>query len=289
MVGDWVVVTAPNAAAEATILRVLPRKSHFSRKVTGDRSEEQVVAANVDTVWIVSSLDRDFSLRRIERYLTLAWESGANPVVVLTKSDLGDAADRHTLEVESIAIGTSVHTTSTLTGEGIDEFRVYLSRYATVALLGSSGVGKSTLINALAGSEVRETAAVRRDGKGRHTTTHRQLLRRPCGGLVIDTPGMRELQLWDSQAGLADTFCDIDELKTECRFSDCRHASEPGCAVAAAVTQGLLSQDRLQSYQKLQRELAFLERKQDARAQAAEKRRIKSIMKGLRGHRKYKT
>ena len=287
-VGDWVVAQVPVENAEATIHRVLPRKSKFSRKVAGERTEEQVVAANVDTVWIVSSLDQDFSLRRIERYLTLAWESGANPVIVLTKSDLSDDADRRTLEVESISIGTRVHSTSSVTRDGLSDLRAYFCNHATVALLGSSGVGKSTLINALAGASLQQTAEVREDGKGRHTTTHRQLLRMPSGGLIIDTPGMRELQLWESPTGLADTFGDIDEFAKDCRFSDCRHAGEPGCAVVDAVRGGQLAEDRLQSYQKLQRELAHLERKQDARAQLNEKQRIKSIMKSLRHHPKYR-
>ena len=287
-VGDWVVVQSPTEAAEVTIHRVLPRKSKFSRKVAGVRTEEQVVAANVDTVWIVSSLDRNFSLRRIERYLTLAWESGASPVIVLTKSDLSDDADHCTREVESISIGTPVHTTSILTGDGLNELHAYFRNHATVALLGSSGVGKSTLINELAGSALQETAEVRGDGKGRHTTTHRQLLRLSNGGLIIDTPGMRELQLWESHTGLAETFSEIDDFAKDCRFSDCRHTGEPGCAVVDALINGLLAEDRFESYQKLQRELAHLERKQDARAQLQEKRRIRSIMKSLRHHPKYK-
>jgi ribosome biogenesis GTPase len=187
-----------------------------------------------------------------------------------------------------MAIGTQVHITSGLTGDGLIELRTYFRNHATVALLGSSGVGKSTLINALAGSALQDTAEVRGDGKGRHTTTHRQLLIMPDGGLIIDTPGMRELQLWESQTGFSDTFGDIDELATDCRFVDCRHAGEPGCAVADAIKEGRLSEDRFKSYQKLQRELAHLERKQDARAQSEEKRRIKGIMKSLRHHPKYK-
>jgi ribosome biogenesis GTPase len=170
----------------------------------------------------------------------------------------------------------------------LSELHAYFCNHATVALLGSSGVGKSTLINALAGASLQQTDEVRGDGKGRHTTTHRQLLRLPGGGLIIDTPGMRELQLWESQTGLEDTFGDINEFAKDCRFSDCQHAGEPGCAVADAVRRGQLAEDRLQSYQKLQREIAHLERKQDARANLQEKQRIKSIMKSLRHHPKYR-
>jgi ribosome biogenesis GTPase len=287
-VGDWMVVQAPADDAEATIHRVLPRKSKFSRKVAGDRTEEQVVAANVDTVWIVGSLDRDFSPRRIERYLTLAWESGANPVIVLTKSDLCDDAGSFIAEVETISVGMPVHITSSMTGVGLAELQTYFNNHATVALLGSSGVGKSALINALAGATLQVTGELRDDGKGRHTTTHRQLLQLPHGGLIIDTPGMRELQLWEGQSSLTEVFSEIDELAGRCRFSDCRHAGEPGCAVSEAVEQGQLPESRFQSYQKLQRELAHLERKQDARAQQQEKQRIKSIMKSMRHHPKYK-
>jgi ribosome biogenesis GTPase len=287
-VGDWVVVQRLTGDAEAVIHRVLPRKSKFSRKVAGDRTDEQVVAANADTVWIVSSLDQDFSLRRVERYLTLAWESGANPVIVLTKSDLCDDVESYVSKIESTAVGTAVHATSSLIGIGLSELQVYFRDHATVALLGSSGVGKSALINALAGSMLQKTSEVRDDGKGRHTTTHRQLIRLGTGGLIIDTPGMRELQLWDGESSLPDVFAEIDDLARACRFSDCRHAGEPGCAVADAIAQGQLSESRFQSYQKLERELAHLERKQNARAQHEEKQRIKSIMKSFRHHPKYK-
>ena len=286
-VGDWVAVQTAAGDSDAVIHRVLPRKSKFSRKVAGERTDEQVVAANVDTVWIVSSLDRDFSLRRIERYLTLAWESGASPVIVLTKSDLCDDVQRYTSKVESIAAAAPVHITSSITRDGLRELDVYFQDHATVALLGSSGVGKSALINALAGQTLQQTGGLRDDGRGRHTTTYRQLIRLAGGGLIIDTPGMRELQLWDGQGSLADVFVEIEELAQCCRFSDCRHAGEPGCAVARAITDGSLPEERLQSYHKLQRELAHVERKQDARAQHEEKQRIKSIMRSVRHHPKY--
>jgi ribosome biogenesis GTPase len=256
--------------------------------VAGDRTEEQIVAANVDYVWIVSALDRDFNLRRIERYLTLAWESGAVPIIVLNKADIAADVQSCRRDVESISPGIPVHAISCLTGEGLNELQGYLQNHATVALLGSSGVGKSTLINALAGTSLQQTGQLRGDGKGRHTTTGRQLIRLPGGGLIVDTPGMRELQLWDAQAGLADTFNDIDQMAAACRFSDCRHSGEPGCAVTAAVEQGLIPPERLSSYQKLQRELAHLDRKQDARARLEEKHRSRSIAKTLRHHPKYK-
>jgi ribosome biogenesis GTPase len=285
-VGDWVV--AQSVGDEAILHRVLPRKSKFSRKVAGERTSEQVVAANVDIVWIVSSLDLDFSLRRIERYLTLAWESGASPVIVLTKSDLCDDVDRYVSQVEAISVAMPVHSTSSMTREGLNELSPYFNDHATVALLGSSGVGKSALLNALAGVTLQPTGGLRHDGTGRHTTTHRQLFRLPGGGLMIDTPGMRELQLWEGQTSLPDVFAEIEELAKSCRFSDCRHAGEPGCAVADAINRGQLPESRFQSYQKLERELAHLERKQDARAQQQEKQRIKSIMRSVRHHPKYK-
>ena len=287
-VGDWVVLQAGADDDEAVIQRVLPRKSKFSRKAAGERTDEQVVAANVDTVWIVSSLDRDFSLRRIERYLTLAWESGASPVIVLTKSDLCDDVQGYIAQVEAIAVTVPIHSTSSITRDGLSELDIYFKDHATVALMGSSGVGKSALINALAGTMLQQTGGLRDDGRGRHTTTYRQLVRLAGGGLIIDTPGMRELQLWDGQGSLADVFVEIEQLARDCRFSDCEHAGEPGCAVASAIADGRLPESRLQSYLKLRRELAYLERKQDARAQHEEKQRIKSIMRSVRHHPNYK-
>lgn len=282
-VGDWVGVSgAIDRDGELVIQQILPRKSKFSRKVAGNKTQEQIVAANVDFVWIVSSADQDFSLRRIERYLTLAWESGATPVIVLTKADKSPAIDSYVYQVETASPGTNVHATSCVTGAGIGELSRYFENHRTVALLGSSGVGKSTLINALAGTELQQTGEVRGDGKGRHTTTHHQLISLPTGGLIVDTPGMRELQLWTGESGLADTFGEIEQLANGCRFSDCSHNGEPGCAVFAAVEQGQLPEDRLHSYQKLQRELAHLERRQDVFARAEERRRHRTIHKSFR-------
>ena len=200
-----------------------------------------MLAANVDAVFLVMSLNEDFNVRRLERYLTMAWESGAQPVIVLTKTDLCPDFELRVLEVEAIAFGVPVHAISSLTGDGLDLVRAHLSPGRTIALLGSSGVGKSTLVNTLAGEELLATQEIREDdGEGRHTTTHRQLVLLPGGGLVLDTPGMRELQLWESSDGLAETFGDVEELAAQCRFSDCAHRTEPGCAVQAALEDGTL-------------------------------------------------
>lgn len=287
-VGDWVLIDG-DAGATAVIRKVLPRKSLFSRKVAGERTEEQVVAANIDTVCLANALDRPLSLRRIERYLAMAWESGAEPMVLLTKCDLVDNVDRFVQEAESVAFGVPVHPLSGLTGTGVDALKPYLQPGRTVALLGPSGAGKTTLINRLLGRSVLPVGPVREgDRKGRHTTTHRHLLRLPSGALVVDTPGMRELQLWDAEDGIRDTFGDIEELAPSCRFSDCRHASEPGCAVRAAVEDGTLAAARLESWHKLQREQAFMERRQDARARSEEEKRFASIMRTMKHHPKYR-
>ena len=272
-VGDWVAIAPRPEEGGATIQAVLPRRTKFSRKVAWAASEEQVVAANVDVVFLLTSLNEDFNLRRMERYLTLAWESGAQPVIVLTKTDLSDTVDLRVLDVEAIAFGVPVHAISSITGDGLDVIRSYLAPGRTIALLGSSGVGKSTLVNTLAGEELLAVKEIREDGEGRHTTTHRQLVLLPEGGLVLDTPGMRELQLWESTDGLSETFSDIEELASRCRFNDCAHRSEPGCAIQAALEDGTLELGRWASYQKLQRELAHLERRLDKRAQSKERKR----------------
>lgn len=283
-VGDWVVLDPP-AGGQSTIRAVLPRRTAFVRTAASDQhrvSEQQVVAANVDTVFLVSALTEDYNLRRLERYLVLAWESGAQPVVVLTKADLCEDVEGAVAEVESIAVGVPVHAVSNLTGEGIDTLRPYFAGNRTVAALGSSGVGKSTLINALSGDEVMATGDVRRDGRGRHTTTHRELIAVPGGGFFLDTPGMWELQLAEASGGIAETFEDVAELAAQCRFSDCAHESEPDCAVREALRDGALDPERWTSYRKLQRELALLERKLDARARSKERKKWRRFSRARR-------
>ena len=276
-VGDWVAVAARPGEQSGTVQAVLPRRTKFSRKTAWQAAEEQVLASNVDVVLIVTSLNEDLNLRRLERYLTLAWESGARPVFVLTKSDLAEDVEEAVREVESIAFGVPVVPLSSVTGEGLDALRAQLGPGVTAALLGSSGVGKSTLVNTLAGGEGRATRGIRDDGRGRHTTTRRELIQLPDGSLVIDTPGMREIQLWVADEGLEEAFEDVTELFAHCRFSDCSHDSEPGCAVKEALADGTLSAERWESYLKLQREIAHLERRLDKRAASEERKRWKAM------------
>jgi ribosome biogenesis GTPase len=276
-VGDWVAI-APRAEEDAgTIQALLPRRTRFSRKTAWQAAEEQVLAANVDVVFIVTSLNEDLNLRRLERYLILARESGAQPAVLLTKSDLARGPEEARAAVEAVAADVPVHVLSSLSGEGLDAVRAYLRPGVTAALLGSSGVGKSTLVNTLAGTELLETQELRGDGQGRHTTVRRELVQLPGGALVIDTPGMRELQLWVADEALEETFDDVTSLFEHCRFSDCSHESEPGCAVKAALADGTLAQERWDSYLKLEAELAHLERRLDKRAQAEERKRWRAL------------
>lgn len=286
-VGDWVAVAARPAEGKATIHAVLPRTSAFLRKVAGSHTEEQVVAANVEVVFLVSGLDDDFNLRRIERYLALAWESGARPAIVLNKADVCPDVEARVAETESVAVGAPIHALSATEGLGIEALEAYLGPGRTAAFLGSSGVGKSTLINALLGEELLATAPVREDDShGRHTTTHRELIVLPGRGLVIDTPGMRELQLWGDRDTLSQGFEDVEALAAACRFRDCAHRGEPGCAVQAALADGTLAVGRWQSYLRLQRELRHLERRRDERARRTEEGRWKQIAKWQRARQK---
>ena len=283
-VGDWVAVRV-GTGATAVIVAVLPRTSAFVRKVAGETTEEQVVAANVDTVFLVAGLDGDFNLRRIERYLAAAWESGASPVLVLNKADLAGDLQACKVEVETVAMGVPVVAVSALTGEGLEALSPWLEPGRTVALLGSSGVGKSTIINALLGSQRQTTGAVRADdSRGRHITARRELVPLPGGALLLDTPGMRELQLWGGDEGLDGAFPDVATLAAGCRYRDCGHAGEPGCAVHAAVKSGRLDPSRLESWHKLRRELRWLAARQDARLRAANEAKWKAISKAIRRH-----
>jgi ribosome biogenesis GTPase len=277
VVGDWVAVTLRPDEGTGTVEALLPRRTKFSRKQTLEATEEQVLAANVDVVFLVTSLNEDLNLRRLERYLVLARESEARPVVVLTKADLHPDPAAAVAEVTAVAGDIPVVAISARTGAGLDRVERHLPAGTTAALLGSSGVGKSTLINALTGLDRIATQEIRDDGKGRHTTTRRELVLLPGGGLVIDTPGMRELQLWSADEGLEEAFEDVTSLFEHCRFSDCAHDREPGCAVKAALTDGSLPAERWESYRKLEAELAHLERRLDKRAATDQRRRWRAL------------
>jgi ribosome biogenesis GTPase len=268
-VGDWVAVCDASGERYA-IEAVLPRRTKISRKTPWLKVEEHVLAANVDTVFLVSGLDGDFNPRRIERYLTAAWDSGANPVLVLTKLDLLDDASK-LVEAETLAMGVPVLPVSNLSGEGIDAISALLEPARTIVLLGSSGVGKSTLANRLAGRRLMPTGDLIADGRGRHTTRHRQLLVLPSGALLLDTPGLRELQVWEGDVDAA--FADIAALAAECRFTDCAHETEPDCAIREALSTGALDPDRWKSYLKLQRELRAVNRRRGSREHRELKRR----------------
>jgi ribosome biogenesis GTPase len=287
-VGDWVCFDGGPGGGEAVIHAVLPRRSKFSRKVAMTKTEEQVVAANVDTVFLVSALGGGLNPRRVERYVTLAWESGASPVIVLNKADLcADIAARIS-DVEGVAHGIPVLVVSALMGEGLDEVRSHVARGKTSAFLGSSGVGKSSVINRLVGEDLLEVGEVRAwDGKGRHITTTRELVILPSGGMIIDTPGMREIQLWGDEKSLGGSFEDVEDLARQCRFRDCSHKSEPGCAVKEAIEAGSLDGARLKSYLKLQRELESLAVRKDQRARLHEKSKWKKIAKWSRQYSKH--
>ncbi len=277
-VGDFVLIDREDDAhGNAVIQRILARKSVFVRKAAGTSHDVQVVAANIDTVFICMSLNNDFNLRRLERYLSIAWDSGATPVVVLTKADLCKDLSEKLCEIEKTAAGVDVLVTSSMTEDGYVAIVKYITPGRTVAFMGSSGVGKSTLINRLLGMDAIRTAEIRDDDKGRHTTTRRELILIPSGGAVIDTPGMRELGV--ESVDLKKTFADIDALANQCRFQDCRHEKEPGCAVQKAIEQGLLEEDRLRSYQKLKKEAKY----DGLNAKQIDKEKIKTMFAGFGG------
>ena len=296
-VGDWAAIRSRPEEGKATIHALLPRKSSFSRKAVRaggpsygpGKTEEQVLAANVDTAFLVSGLDGDFNPRRIERYLTLVWDSGATPVIVLNKADVCEDIETHIAAVESIALGVPIHPVSALENQGLDILKEYLGSGETGVLLGSSGVGKSTLINCLLGEQRQQVRTVREhDNRGRHCTTHRELILLPGRGVIIDSPGMRELQLWGDEEGLRKTFDDIEKLAGLCRFRDCRHESEPGCAIREALEEGALDRKRYQRYLKLKKELRYLTIQQDQKARLAEKAKWKKISQLSKNMNKYR-
>jgi len=282
-VGDWVAAEMLAGGGRPLIQKVLPRRSKFVRKVAGRRVEEQVIAANVDTAFVVMALDGDFNVRRLERYLAQCFESGAKSIVVLNKADdCADVAARFA-EVESIASGVPIFSVSAHTGEGVAALDSFLVPGQTIVLLGSSGVGKSTLVNHFLQRDAQAVQMVRAsDSRGRHTTTSRELFALPGGALLIDTPGLRELQLWDAAEGVEQAFSDIEELAALCRYGNCGHTTEPGCAVQAAIAEGRLDQNRLENQRKLEREQEFLRRKVDPAAQKQEKERVKLLHRGAR-------
>jgi len=285
--GDWVAVSP--GSGTTLVHAVLPRTTTFVRREAGPGAPRgQVVAANVDVALLVVSLNADLSLRRIERYLAAALESGAEPVIVLTKSDMCAETEERMAEVEAIAFGAPVHAISSVTGEGIAALRTHLKPGKTAVLLGSSGVGKSTLLNTLAGKELMLTREIRGDDTGRHTTTHRELILLPDGTLILDTPGMRELGLWDASAGVSATFADLEALFIRCRFDDCRHKAEPGCAIRAALEDGTLEPSRWEAYGKLQKELRFQHNKDNWQSRMETRRERVQKHKDGRARMKFK-
>ena len=278
-VGDWVSVLKREPVD--LIHGVVERRTVFSRKAATVDTRQQVLAANVDVAFVVAAAT-DVNARRIERYLTIAWQSGANPIVLLTKADIADSPEELRGELEAISLGTPVVVTSGITGDGIDEIVRELQPARTGVLLGPSGAGKSTLINRIVGSDLMRTRTIHASGEGRHMTSHRQLVQLPQGGMIIDTPGLREAQLWEGDEALGEVFEDIEVLALQCRFTDCGHESEPGCAVKVALDDGTLDAARFASYIKLQRELRFVAAKSDVRLRIEERRKWKQITMAAR-------
>ncbi|WP_426000091.1 ribosome small subunit-dependent GTPase A [Caulobacter sp. DWR1-3-2b1] len=287
VVGDWVALTVNKAQSTATIHAVLPRRTAFARRAADSVQTLQVIAANIDVAFVVTSMNADFNPRRLERYLAAAWQSGARPVVLLTKSDLSDEPQALAEQVAGLAAGCPVIVVSAREGVGLDALRAQIAPGETCVLIGSSGVGKSTLVNVLSGEERMATQEIREaDARGRHTTSHRQLVLLPGGGMILDTPGIREVGLIDAEEGLAVVFDDIERLAEQCRFRDCGHANEPGCAVRGALESGALDADRWASFQKLGLELAAVEDKADRIAKETDRRRQLTLQKAYRTNKK---
>jgi len=289
VVGDWVIAEMRPEGDAAIIIEILPRMSKLSRKVPGSKTDEQVLVSNIDTVFLVSGLDDDFNIRRIERFLTLAFESNSKPVIVLNKTDVCVTIQERLAEVEAVAFGVPVVTLSALNDEGVEKVRKYIVKESTIAFLGSSGVGKSTIINRLLGEERQKVGAVREhDSRGRHITTRRELLLLPEGGIVIDNPGLRELQLWANEEALDNTFSDVMEIMAHCRFKDCTHLNEPGCAVRDAIESGQLDSKRLEGYIKLKKELKYLATRKEIKSRNAKvifEKKISKLSKQITEHR----
>lgn len=286
VVGDWVLVR------DTLITEVMPRKNALYRGAAGTHgkpdsapAKAQVIASNIDTVFVVCGLDRDYNLRRIERYVTLVYNCGLNPAVILTKADLHEDTHRYADEVAAVTFGIPLHVVSADDAEGLDQLAAYLAPGQTVTMIGSSGAGKSTLVNRLYGRPIQATGQVRKiTGKGKHTTTNRDLIIMPQGGMVIDNPGIREIAFWDDDGGIQHAFPEIESLAGECRFSDCSHMHEPGCRVKRAVSEGNISQDRLESYHKMSRELTYLSDRQHKTPDRIEKERWKAVALKIKAH-----
>ena len=286
-VGDWVVISIFETEKKAIIHEILPRQTKFSRKITGKKTEEQILATNIDYIFIVQSCDEDFSLRRLERQQVMVYEGGAQPIIVLNKIDLCDNYEEYVSRVEKILDDVEIVAVSAKTESGIEELKMCLKAGQTFAFIGSSGVGKTSLINKIVGNEIFKTNEVRdKDSKGRHTTTRRELIRIPGGGMLIDTPGLREFQLWEAEDGLDEVYSEIAELSQGCRFSDCTHTQEIGCAVIEAVENGILLQDRYESYLKLFKELKYLKNRQEKQNRYNSKNRFKSISRAIKNFKK---